>query len=75
MRLDDPRHEAWRDELRRHQREIERLRVDIALLQRDHRDCAGLRDIVRIQIEFANAQITRHQISAELMQSRLRALG
>ena len=75
MTPDDPRHEAWRDELRRHQRAIERLRVDIALLQRDHRDGPGLRDLIRIQIEFASAQMTRHQISAELMQSRLRALG
>lgn len=74
MTPDDAPHDAWREELRTHQREIERLRVEIALLEREQCDRAEVRDFIRVQIEFAHAQITRHRISAELVASRLGTL-
>lgn len=75
MTVDDPRRDAWREELRAHQHAIERLRVEIARLECERCDRAEVGDFVRAQIVFARAQITRHHISAELVASRLQTLG
>ena len=70
----DSRHDEWREALRLHEREIERLREEIALLDRERRDSPpGSRDWVRVQIELATVQLTRHHIGAALMVSRLRS--
>jgi hypothetical protein len=72
MTFDDPRHDQWREALRMHEREIERLRVEIALLERERAGTGVVRDCVRLQIEFATAHLMRHQIGAALMATRLR---
>jgi len=68
----------WREALRTHEREIERLRGEIALLEQEQRDGCdpdSMRGLVRVRIEFATAQLTRHNIGAALMAARLRSRG
>jgi len=73
MSLDDPRRDQWREALRMHEREIERLSGEIALLERQRANTGVVRDSFRVQVELAHAQLTRHRIGAELMATRLRS--
>lgn len=75
MTIADPRRAEWMHALRLHEREIDRLCVEITTLDRERRercDSEVAREILRLQIEFANAQLTRHRIGAALMAARLR---
>lgn len=72
----DPRRAEWMHELRLHEREIDRLCVEITMLDRERQEgCTTevVREILRLQIEFANAQLTRHRIGAALIAARLRS--
>lgn len=78
MTIDYSHRGRWLDELRHHEREIERLSAEIAMLDREQRESAGsgvVGGIARLQIEFANAQLTRHRIGAALLSARLRSLA
>ena len=78
MTIDDPRRDEWQEALRAHEREIDRLRVELVLLEREQHECGDpdlVRDFVRLEIELATAQITRHRIGAALMGARLRSLA
>ncbi len=76
MQIDDSQRDEWRAALLGHEREIDRLCVEIAMLDRERREAVDsevVRGILRLQIEFANAQLTRHRIGAALMAARLRS--
>jgi hypothetical protein len=64
--------DEWANALRDHARKVEDLSRQVAQLDADcapTADCPC--DTVRRQIEYANAQMIRHQISMALLASRL----
>lgn len=76
--MDGTHRDEWAAALRDHEREIDRLCVEIAMLERErraygHSDAAS--GILRLQIELANGQLTRHRIGAALMSARLRSVA
>lgn len=76
--MDASPRDEWAAALRAHEREIDRLCVEISLLERERRQYGhsdALSGILRLQIEFANAQLTRHRIGAALMSARLRSVA
>ena len=76
--MDASQRDEWAAALRAHEREIDRLCVEISLLERERRQYGhsdALSGILRLQIEFANGQLTRHRIGAALMSARLRSSG
>ena len=76
--MDGSQHDRWAAALRDHEREIDRLCVEISMLERErraHGDSEAVSAILRLQIEFANAQLTRHRVGAALMSARLRSVA
>lgn len=75
MAIEESQPGQWLEALQSHEREIGRLRAEIATLERERQECGeagAIPAIVRLQIEFASAQLTRHCIGAALMAARLR---
>jgi hypothetical protein len=71
--VDGPPRDRWVAALLEHERAIDRLRGEIAMLERERETCGEpvVCGILRLQIEFANVQLMRHRIGAELLAARL----